>query len=70
MDETLSLQELERLYAWLLPEERDELLQCLPIAASRGGEAVIEVLEQTLLHHAVEELLGDMGEGQSLAGEQ
>ncbi len=70
MDETLSLRELEHLHAWLLPEERDEILQCLFIAAPRGGEAMIEVLEQTLLNHAVEELLDDMGEGRSLAGEQ
>lgn len=31
---------------------------------------MIEVLEQTLLSHAAEELLDGMGEGQSLAGEQ
>jgi hypothetical protein len=36
MDETLSLQELEHLYAILSPEERDELLQCLLIAATWG----------------------------------
>jgi len=53
-----------------LPEERDELLQCLLIVAPRGGEAMIEVLDQTLLCHAAEELLDDMGEGQSPAGGQ
>jgi hypothetical protein len=57
MDETLSLRELEHPCAWLLPEERDELLQCLLIAASRGGEAMIKVLEETLLCHATEELI-------------
>jgi hypothetical protein len=57
MDRTLSLRELERLYAWLLPEERDELLQCLLIAAPRGGEAMIEVLEDLLLCHATEDVL-------------
>jgi hypothetical protein len=34
--------------------ERDELLKCRLIAASAGGGAMIEVLEQTLLQHAVE----------------
>ena len=56
MCEPPRLEELERLHAWLMPEERDELLQCLLIAAPRGGEAMIEVLEQTLLCHAVDEL--------------
>jgi hypothetical protein len=54
------LRELEHLYAWLLPEQREELLQCLLIAAPRGGEAMIEVLEQTLLSHATEELPKDL----------
>ena len=40
-------------------EERDELLQCLLIAVSRGGEAMIKVLEDLLLCHATEELLED-----------
>ena len=41
----------------LSPEERDGLLQCLLVAAPRGGEAMIKVLEQLLLCHATEELL-------------
>lgn len=49
--------ELVHLYDRLTPEERDELLQCLLIAAPRGGEAMVEVLEETLLCHAVGELL-------------
>ena len=36
-----SLQELMYLYEKLTIEERDELLQCLLIAAPRGGEAMI-----------------------------
>ena len=70
MDKTLSLRELEHLYAWLLPKQRDELLQCLPIAASREEEAMTEVLGLTILCHAAEELPDEMGEGQSLAGER
>jgi hypothetical protein len=52
-----SLEELTYLYEKLSIEERDELLQCLLIAAPRGGEAMVKVLEQLLLCHAVEELL-------------
>jgi hypothetical protein len=51
------LEDLGRLHARLTPEERDELLQCLLVAASLGGEAMADVLEQTLLCHATEELL-------------
>jgi hypothetical protein len=53
----LQLEELQHLYSVLLPEGRDELLQCLLVAAPRGGEAMIEVLEQTLLCGGVEKLL-------------
>ena len=63
MNETLCLQELEQLYARLLPEERDELLQCLLIAAPCGEEAVIDVLEKTLLCHAAEELWDEDPDG-------
>lgn len=52
-----SLEELDHLYEKLNPDERDELLQCLLIAAPRGGEAMIYVLEQTLMCHAMEELI-------------
>ena len=51
------LEELNYLYEKLSPEERDELLQCLLIAAPRGGEAMIKVLEGVLMSHATEELL-------------
>jgi hypothetical protein len=52
-----SVNELTFLYEKLSPEERDDLLQGLLIAAPHGGEAMIEVLEQLLLCHAAEELL-------------
>jgi hypothetical protein len=51
------LEELIYLYEKLSAEERDELLQCLLIAAPRGGEAMIKVLEDLLPCHAHEELL-------------
>jgi hypothetical protein len=35
-----------------LPEERDELLKCLLVAASVGGEAVVQRLKERLLVHA------------------
>ena len=54
---TLRLEELNHVYKKLSPAEREELLQCLLIAAPRGGEATIKVLEDELLCHATEELL-------------
>lgn len=53
------LEELNHLYEKLSSEKRDELLQSLLIAAPRGGEAVIKVLEDELLCHAKEELLAE-----------
>ncbi|MBN1837870.1 MAG: hypothetical protein JW820_18580 [Spirochaetales bacterium] len=50
------LAELEALYSSLSPAERDELLQCLLVAASIGGEAVIQRLEEYLLELAGREL--------------
>jgi len=51
------LEELEHLYEKLSAEERDELLQCLLIAAPRGGEAMIKVLEELLLVEAGQEFI-------------
>ena len=48
MTEALQLSELEALYSALTPDERDELLQCLLVAASRGGEAMLKTLEDYL----------------------
>lgn len=58
-ERSLQLGELEHLHARLSHEERDELLQCLLIAAPRGGEAMIKVLEDELLCHATEEMLAE-----------
>jgi len=60
----MTLEELTDLYQRLSAAERDGLLQCLLIAAACGGEAVIEVLEETLLCHATEELLQERGFGE------
>lgn len=51
--------ELNDLNETLSPEQRDELLQCLLVAAPRGG--MTRVLEETLLCHAAEELLEEHG---------
>jgi len=51
------LEELNYLYEKLSLEERDELLQCLLIAAPRGGETMVKVHEGVLMCHATEELL-------------
>ena len=58
---TLPLEELNHVYKKLSPAERDELLQCLLIAAPHGGEAMSKVLDDELLCHATEELLGEQG---------
>ena len=53
------LEELEEFYSTLLAEEGDELLQRLLVAAPRGGEAMLQVLEEVLLRRPTEELLGE-----------
>ena len=53
------MEELDRLYEKLLVDERDELLQCLLIAAPHGGEAMIEVLDGVILCRATDELLNE-----------
>ena len=60
--------ELNDLYGVLSPEERDELLQCLLIAAPRGGEAMVRVLEEELLCHAAERMLSDLPESRADRG--
>jgi hypothetical protein len=52
----MNLEELNPLYERLSPEQRDELLQCLLIAAPRGGPAMLKLLEDELLRHAKDEL--------------
>ena len=61
-DERLKVRELTRLYEMLSAEDREELLHSLLIAASRGGEAVLEVLEGELLRRATDEVLAEHGE--------
>jgi hypothetical protein len=63
MEQRPSLRELNHLHERLSLEQRDELLQCLLIAAPRGGEAMIKVLEDELLRRATEELIGGPLEG-------
>jgi hypothetical protein len=62
MPESPILDELEALYASLSPGERDELLQCLLIAASISGEMVVERLGAWLLAHASRQLIGEVTE--------
>lgn len=57
MPDSPRLEEVNHLHEKLSADERAELLQCLLIAAPRGGEAMVEVLEATLLCRATEELL-------------
>jgi len=62
------LEELEHLHSTLSTEERDELLQCLLIAAPRGGDAMIRVLEEALLCRAAEELVREQGDPEPSRG--
>lgn len=57
MPRRVRLEQLNQLHDRLSAEQRDELLQCLLIAAPRGGEAMVKVLEELLLCHATDELL-------------
>ncbi len=68
MGTALLLTELSAAYDMLSADERDDILQSLLIAVSREGGAMVKVVEQTLLCHATEELLGVMGDPQSPAG--
>ena len=56
----LPLEELNHLYETLSPEERDELLQCLLVAASMSGETVIWRLEECSLELAGRELIQEL----------
>ena len=62
MYEKLNVAELEGLYSCLTPEERDELLQSLLIAASISGEVVTRRLEECLLELAGRELAARLPE--------
>jgi hypothetical protein len=60
MDHAFQPEEAASLYSSLSPDEREELLQCLLIAASRGGgEAVMRCLEELMMCRGVEDLLRD-----------
>lgn len=56
MRRRLKLEELKCLYEVLDDEERDELLQALLVAASRGEGAMTRVLEDLILCRSTEEL--------------
>lgn len=57
-----SLEELEFLYRSLTVHEREELLQCLLIAASRGASAMMEALRPWTMSAAVRRVLVEFGE--------
>ena len=57
LPERIPARELDRLYRSLDPDQKDELLQCLLVAASGGSGAMEAVLEQTLLVFSVQEVL-------------
>ena len=65
----LSLEELRVFHEQLSPEERDDLLQRLLVAAPRGGEAMIKMLENLLLCQATEELSEEQCEVQEAEDE-
>lgn len=57
--DTPTLRELEALHGSLDAEEREELLECLLIAASKGAETMMLALCPWLLAAATRELLGE-----------
>lgn len=56
-----TLTELTHLYSTLAPKERDELPQYLLIAAVRGAQVALDVLEAALLELAGRELIAELG---------
>ena len=62
MASSLPLDELNHLYQSLSPEGRDELLQCLLVAASKSGEMVIQRPEERLMLLAGERLIEGLPE--------
>jgi hypothetical protein len=60
-----TLEELETLHGALGPLQREELLECLLIAAAKGPTAMMEALSPWLLHAAVRELTKDGGDAQA-----
>lgn len=65
----LSMEELEHFHRSLSAEEREELLECLLIVAPQGGEAMIRMLRQELLHHALHELMQEHRDQVDKSGE-
>jgi hypothetical protein len=63
MEQAIGLVVLERVHSALSPGERDELLQSLLVAAASGGDAMIRVLQDLCLVHAVHELVGAYSPG-------
>lgn len=58
-----ALEEVELMHRRLSPDEREELLECLLIAAPHGGEAMLAALEPWLLVAAVAHLSDDASGG-------
>ncbi len=59
MPSQLDMGDLEKLYSVLTTTEREELLQALMIAASRGGHEVTRMLEAYCVARAGTELIND-----------
>ncbi len=68
-DDIPALEELEVMYASLSVCQREELLECLLIAAAKGGTAMIDALSPWLLACAAERLLRSQ-EGNDRAREE
>ncbi len=56
-----SCNEMATLYDGLSTSARDELLQCLLVAACAGGQAMMKVLRQLVLVVSVEAMERDLG---------
>jgi hypothetical protein len=61
-DQVPTLEELETLHRSLDSQQREELLECLLIAASISATAMMDALSPWLLEVAVQELANDTGD--------
>lgn len=58
MNNGLSLSDVQALYATLSSSQREEVLECLLIASTEGGDAMVRVIRELVLCHAAEDLTG------------
>ena len=56
----LTIEELQHFHSGLTPAEREELLECLLIAAARGGDAMLAALKEAVFVSAARGLIDNV----------